>query len=139
MAKRNEIFPSKYLKVEDLSGEPRVARIEVAPTELLGRGDDAQEKTVLYFRGGLKPLPLNATNWDSVAAVTGADDTDDWPGHWVELYPTTTQLHGKTVPCIRIRAAPPPQKKEAPPQKPKAKAVAAAGAGNSDMDDDIPF
>ncbi len=52
------------------------------------------------------------SNWDGVAAIAG-DDTDDWPGHRLELYPTTTELKGKVVDCIRIRA---PQKKE---QKPK--------------------
>jgi hypothetical protein len=48
-------------------------------------------------------MPLNMTNWDSVAAIAG-DDTDDWPGHRVELYPTTTTLRGNTVECTRVRA-----------------------------------
>ncbi|MBR0734869.1 MULTISPECIES: bifunctional DNA primase/polymerase [Bradyrhizobium] len=39
------------------------------------------------------------------------DDTDYWPGHRVELYPTTTTLRGITVDCIRIRALSP----KAPP------------------------
>ena len=65
MAKRNEIFPSKYLKATDLAGKPLVVEIERAPTETLGSGNDAEEKTVLYFRDGAKPLPLNMTNWDS--------------------------------------------------------------------------
>ncbi|WP_027525572.1 hypothetical protein [Bradyrhizobium sp. Ec3.3] len=111
MAKRNEIFPSKYLKVSDLNGKPHVPEIERAPTETLGSGGNAETKTVLYFRCGMKPLPLNMTNWDSVAAIAG-DDTDNWPGHRIELYPSTTTLRGSTVDCIRIRApkAPPAAK-----------------------------
>ena len=70
------------------------------------------------------------TNWDAVAAIAG-DDTDDWPGHRVELYPTTTKLKSNVVDCIRIRA---PQQKERKPE---------AGPGVpptvDDMDDDIPF
>ena len=31
MAKRNEIFPSKYLKASDLAGKPLVVEIERAP------------------------------------------------------------------------------------------------------------
>jgi hypothetical protein len=121
MAKRNDIFPSKYLKASDLAGKPRVVEIERAPTETLGSGSDAEEKTVLHFRGGTKPLPLNMTNWDTVATI-GGDDTDGWSGHRIELYPTTTTLRGNTTDCIRIRA---PKAKAAPP------AV--------ELDDDIPF
>ena len=82
MAKRNEIFPSKYLKASDLAGKPLEVEIKDAPTETLGSGSDAETKTVLYFRNGVKPLPLNMTNWDAVAAIAG-DDTNDWPGHRV--------------------------------------------------------
>ena len=89
------------------------SRSSDAPTETLGSGSDAEKKTVLYFRNGVKPMPLNMTNWDAVAAIAG-DDTEDWPGHRLELYPTTTELKGKVVDCIRIRA---PRQKE---QKPKA-------------------
>lgn len=130
MAKRNEIFPSKYLKASDLAGKPLEVEIKDAPTETLGSGSDAETKTVLYFLNGVKPLPLNMTNWDAVAAIAG-DDTKDWPGHRLELYPTTTELKGKVVDCIRTRA---PRRKE---QKPK------AGPGvppaDDEMDDDIPF
>lgn len=131
MAKRNEIFPSKYLKASDLAGKPLCVEIERAPTETLGSGGDAEQKTVLHSRGGVKPLPLNMTNWDAVAAIAG-DDTEDWPGHRLELYPTTTELKGKVVDCIRIRA---PQQKERNPK---------AGSGvppkdHDEMDDDIPF
>ena len=134
MAKRKDIFPSKYLKADDLAGKPLVVEIKDAPTETLGSGNEAEKKTVLYFLNGVKPLPLNMTNWDAVAAIAG-DDTDDWPGHRVELYPTTTELKGKVVACIRIRA---PQQKghkskavpEVPPKD---------DGKDDDMDDDIPF
>jgi len=134
MAKRSEVFPSKYLKASDLAGKPLVVEIERAPTETLGSGGDAEKKTVLCFRNGVKPLPLNMTNWDAVAAIAGGD-TDDWPRHLLELYPTTTELKGKVVDCIRIRA---PRQKEQ-----KAKAAPEVPANNEDkdddMDDDIPF
>ena len=131
MAKRNEIFPSKYLKASDLAGKPLVVEIERAPTETLGSGNDAEEKTVLYFRGGVKPLPLNMTNWDAVAAIAG-DDTDDWPGHRVELYPTTTDTEGQGC---RLHPH---------PRAAAEGAQAEGGAGGAadaddDMDDDIPF
>jgi hypothetical protein len=121
MAKRNEIFPSRYLKASDLAGKPLVVEIERAPTETLGTGSEAEKKTVLHFRGDTKPLPLNMTNWDTVATI-GGDDTDDWPGHRIELFPTTTTLRGNSTDCIRIRAV---KKKAGPPAR--------------ELDDDIQF
>jgi hypothetical protein len=121
MAKRHEVFPSRFRKQADLAGKPVLEEIERAPQEEIGSGADKEVKTVLYFCSGRKPLPLNMTNWDSVAAIAG-DDTVNWPGHRIELYPTTTTLRGNTVECIRIHA---------PRQKPP--------SPSADMDDDIPF
>lgn len=112
--RRNDVFKSKWLKADDLIGRSRVLEIEAAPLETLKNASgEQQQKVVLYFVGEQKRLPLNMTNWDLVADICG-DDTDDWPGHKIELYPTTTQMGGKTVACIRVRA----------PSKAKAKAKA---------------
>ena len=98
------MFPSKYLKSEDLKGKPRVLTIESARYETL-KGMDGKEtqKIVLYFQNVPKLLPLNATNFDAVCDVTGFPDTEDWPGQEIELYPTKTSMGGKTMDCIRVR------------------------------------
>jgi hypothetical protein len=102
--KREDVFPSKYTKASDLNGKPIVVEIERAPLEVLKNPEGKEQpKTVLYFRGGKKGLPLNVVNWDSVAEICG-DDTDMWPGRKIELYSTKTQMGGKTVDCIRVRA-----------------------------------
>jgi hypothetical protein len=133
MAKRDEVFPSKYLKASNLNGKPIEVVLERAVQETLKTPDGKEQtKTVLYFKGAKKGLPLNLTNWDAVAAATGEDDTDRWPGHRIELYPTTTTMQGKTVDCIRIR---PPAQRELP----KAKPPAPKPPGTDDVDDDIPF
>ena len=133
--KRDDIFPSKYLKAADLAGKPVVVTITSADLEHLKNGSgEEQAKTVLSFAGGKKTLPLNMTNWDSVADICG-DDTADWVGKRIELYPTTTTLKGEVKPCIRIR--PPPQR-ELPALKPHPVAPAAP-AKRGDMDDEIPF
>jgi hypothetical protein len=101
---RDEIFPYKYLKAADLGGRSRILEIENAPLETLKNANgEVQRKTVLHFANETKSLPLNMINWDAVADICGAD-TDDWAGKKVEVYPTTTLMAGKTVPCIRIRA-----------------------------------
>jgi hypothetical protein len=133
--KREEVFPSKYLKASDLGGKPVVVTIKDARFEIL-KGTDGKEqgKVVLYFNKTKKTLPLNRVNWDSVADILG-DDTDDWIGGKIELYPTTTEMAGKTVPCIRVRQpngalslkkAAPPEEEPPPPS-------------DNDIRDEIPF
>jgi hypothetical protein len=132
MAKKHELFRSKYLKAVDLNGRPMTATIEAARTETLKNDRGEEQKTVLYFKGVRQALPLNLTNWDSVADITGQEDSDNWPGHAVELYPTTTEMRGKIVDCIRIRA---PAQRELPTKKPP-QPKPPAGA---DFDDTVPF
>jgi len=129
--KRDEIFPSKYLKASDLS-KPIVVTIDSAPIEVLKNPEGKeQSKVVLYFRGAKKALPLNVTNWDAVAAICG-EDTDDWPGGRIELYADKTRMGGKTVDCIRVRAPHGAAAKIATPTK-------AAEPQADDMNDAIPF
>jgi hypothetical protein len=151
--KRDEVFPSKYLKASDLGGKPLTVVIEKAPLEVLKSPEGKEEaKTVLYFRGLRKTLPLNRINWDSVAAIAG-DDTDQWPAASIELYPSKTQMAGKTVDCIRIRppAQPelsakmpaaksgPAKKKPAAAAKPKQDGAAEKPTLAEEMDDEVPF
>jgi hypothetical protein len=99
--KRDEVFPSKYLKASDLNGKPVVVTIRDAQFEVLKnpKGEE-QSKTVLYFASKKKSLPLNVVNWDSVADILGGD-TEDWIGGKIELYPTKTEMAGKPCDCIR--------------------------------------
>jgi hypothetical protein len=129
--KRDEIFPSKYLKASDLN-KPIVVTIDSALMEVLKNPEGKeQSKVVLYFRGAKKALPLNVTNWDAVAAICG-EDTDDWPSGRIELYADKTRMGGKTVDCIRVRA----------PHNVVAKIVTPTKATEpeaEDMNDAIPF
>ena len=139
--KRDEVFPSKYLKASDLNGKPLGVVVEKAPLEVLKSPEGKEEaKTVLYFRGLRKVLPLNRVNWDSVADIAG-DDTDTWPAASLELFPSKTQMAGKTVDCIRIR---PPAQRELPrakarAPKPKQDGAPAKPTLAEEMDDEVPF
>ena len=75
--KRNEAFPSKFLKAADIN-EDVTATISSVEWEEVGQ--DKTTKSVLYFRGKLKPLILNGTNWDKIVEVTGEDDSDELGG-----------------------------------------------------------
>jgi hypothetical protein len=134
MAKRHEVFPSPFLSAADLNGKPVTLTIESAPLEKLkGTGGSEETKTVLYFKGTKKSLPLNRTNWDKVADITGEDDSNDWPGRQIQLYPTTTPFRTDVVDCIRIRE---PEQGELKPAK--AKPAKAKPSLAEEMDDEIP-
>jgi hypothetical protein len=125
---KDDVFPSKYLKHSNLQGKPTTATIDRAVLETLKSPEGkTQDKVVLYFAGAKKSLPLNVTNFDAVADICGAD-TDDWPGCQIELYPSKTQMGGKTVDCIRVR----------PPTK-SAKKPATKSGGGGFADDEVPY
>jgi len=129
--KRDDLFPSKYLKCADLKGTPRTVRIKHATVETLKntKGEE-QRKVVLYLAGTKKALPLNLTNYDSVAAIAGDEETNNWSGVHLELFPSTTALGGKTVDCIRVRK--PQGMSVAPPSE-------AATPEDDDLNDSIPW
>ena len=106
--------------------------IEQAPIETLknAKGEE-QRKVVLYFKGAKKALPLNLTNYDSVSDIAGTDETNNWPGTKLELYPATTMMGGKITDCIRIR---PPQALPASPPPPPPKP-----AVDPELDQEIPW
>ena len=97
-------------------------------------GDDAKQKPVIYFRGKEKGLVCNATNYDMIADAYG-DETDDWPGQPIELYPTRVQFKGQLTDAIRVRI---PQAKPAPEPKP-APTPAPAPDASEQLNDDIPW
>ena len=74
--KRDDVFPSKYLKAADLNGRPVTVTIKSAPYETLKNPEGKEQgKTVLYFVRGKKALPLNIVNWDSVARFAATTPT----------------------------------------------------------------
>ena len=102
MMRLKEAFPSKWLKADDLGGRSHLVTIDRVTQEEVGQGADAELKLILYFAGKQKGVVLNRTNANSIAAKHG-DDTDDWGGAEVELYPEMVTFQGKTAPAIRIR------------------------------------
>jgi hypothetical protein len=96
----DQAFLSKYLKSSDVKDKPRIAVISHVEQEQVGKGEDAQEKHVLYFEGDISPMVLNRTNWETIEDAFG--DSDDWPGHKLELKTARVQFQGKSVDGIRV-------------------------------------
>jgi hypothetical protein len=72
--------------------------------------NDGVEKLVVYFKRQKSGLVLGGpTLWDGFIEATGEEDSENWPGHLVELYRDKTNFGGRSVACIRVRAAEAPE------------------------------
>jgi hypothetical protein len=92
-----------YIFAFDLNGKDVVVEIaKVVAGELTSTGGRKSKKPIAYFKGKEKGLALNATNCKVIAGMYG-NDTSHWVGKRITLYPTTTQMGGDTVECIRVR------------------------------------
>lgn len=143
--KANDAFPSKFIAAADLQGEERTLKITHVDTDEIG----GKKKFICHFAGAKKGLVLNKTNFNTIVKVTGQDDTDDWTGFEVCLYPTMVDFQGEQVDAVRIKAAP---KKAAPQRTQQTARQSSADMGRDDdmppqrsapqrgeMDDEIPF
>ena len=93
---------SKFVKAADLEGKPRDLFISSFEEELVGHGEKAEKKGVVYFSDFDKALVCNATNLKTLIELFGAE-TDEWTGNPIQLYPSKTQFAGKDVACVRVR------------------------------------
>jgi hypothetical protein len=106
------MFDHNWLRAWDLAGRDWTLEIRKVQAGVLEDKKRAKKDKapIVYFKGAKKPLGLNRTNAKTIAAIYG-NNTDEWVGKTVTLYPTTTEFGNQTVDCIRVR-----------PQEPKGKA-----------------
>lgn len=130
-------FPSSYLKAADLNGKAVKVTIESVSVEKIG--DD--QKPILHFVGKDKGLVLNKTNANRIIEAVGSDETDDWEGWSITLYPCKVDYQGKRVDGIRVDDRPGSSK--APNGHGHSRTTAPADDFGGDVpeptDDDIPF
>lgn len=121
MAHWKSMMDRDFMFAFDLQGKDVTVTIDrVVAGELTGTSGRKSKKPLCYFREGRdkKPLALNATNCKAIASLYG-NDTDGWVGKRVTLYPTTTQMGGETVDCIRVRPSKPPERAAPKPAEPE--------------------
>jgi hypothetical protein len=135
---RDDLFPSKYFKAEDLPPAGLPVKIEGVTRERIGQ--EQKEKPVITFAKQTKALVMNRTNYESIAEILGDGNTDSWAGRVIILYSDKTTYAGKMTPCVRVKkyekpaavtAKPQPAEVDPPPQE-------SVPAGH-DMDDEIVF
>jgi hypothetical protein len=133
----NEVYPSKYLKAEDLQNREITVTMSHVEIEKIGQGED--RKPVLYFVGKEKGVALNKTNSTNIAAAFGPE-TDGWSGNKVILYVAWVDYQGKSVQAIRVRPALQNQQpRPMPPQQMAAPTPQGYANAAPDLSDEIPF
>jgi hypothetical protein len=121
--KVNDLKQSNYLAQKDFADGEMTLTIDRVQEEKVGQGENQETKFVLYFREVDKGLVLNLTNGESIAGITGSDDSDDWTGRKVVLYSDPSiQFAGRRVGGVRVRGL---SQRE---RQPATKAAAAPGA-----------
>lgn len=112
------MFDSDFIRAWDLGGRSRVLTIEKVERGTLKnpRGKKEEHKPVIWFKGAKRAFAANKTNAKTIATLYG-NDTTQWIGKSVELYPTRTQFGSEEVDCIRIRPSIPRAKAEAMPEQ----------------------
>ncbi len=110
--KISELYPSKYVKAQDLNGKTVTLTMAKLVIEELGHGTEKERKPVLYFQKATKGMILNATNARTIAALHG-DDSIAWEGKRISIYPTTVRAFGKVNDVIRVVEQIPPAPKPA--------------------------
>lgn len=104
-------FDSSVLRVWHLDGKERIFRIasvrRLEAEIAVGGKREVKRQPLLRLQNGKGqdvplPLALNKTNAKTVAGLYG-NDPRKWVGRLIALYPTTTEVGGRTEDCIRIR------------------------------------
>ena len=141
----NNAFPSNYLKASELQGRDVTVTMANVVFETIGQ----DRKPVLYFAGTKKGMVLNKTNSNNIAMLYG-QETDNWVGKKITLFPCMVDYQGKSVEAVRIRGASPTNGNGHHAQPTISGQPALQGAGQAGplpqgqpaaaaLDDDIPF
>lgn len=109
--RKDSVYPSKYLKATDLRDKDVTVTIEGAEYITL----QGKPALLVTFKGKEKGLIVKPSVWDQIAQATGCEDSDDWGGQTITLFPTETDFAGQTYEVIRVRV----KKRSAPPPRPR--------------------
>lgn len=131
--KISEAFPSKYLKAADLQGRRITATID--QVEMANIGDDT-DKMVVYFVGKEKGFVLNRTNANMIAEIAKSEETEDWHGVKIVIFPTRVDFQGRRVDAIRVDY---PAQSNGHAERPLATPVQQPAREREVGDDDIPW
>lgn len=128
--KTAEVFPSRWLKVDDLNpkGDTALTITSVELEEVQCEDGRKQKKPVMTFKETGKALIVNKTNWLLIARQHG-DDSDAWRDRVILLCATKVTAFKEVWPVVRVKPSPVATK----PPVTKANGVAGGGPGQDGM------
>ena len=97
----SDLYPSKWLRAEDLKGKTFEIKIAQVNVEELNGIQGKHKCVVLYLEGARKPFCLNKTQCMSISRITGSEIITDWEGRTIAIRPGVAQ-NGK--PTIIVQA-----------------------------------
>jgi hypothetical protein len=136
----SQLKQSKFLTRADVGKGLLVTIREIFQENVAKEGAPEELRWCLSFDEAEKPMVLNSTNGQIIAAITKSEDTDRWPGHKIVLYDDpNVSFGGKLVGGIRCRA-PRNQPAQAAPAPVKAAPAPAPVVESAEAGDpEVPF
>ena len=85
-------------------GQDMILTIKSVGKEVItGAGGKQEECIVCRWVENQKPMILNVTNCKTISKMLKTPYIENWAGHRVQIYATTTRMGCETVECLRIR------------------------------------
>jgi hypothetical protein len=105
--KLSDMFPSRYVKGEELNGRSVTVTISKVQPEKMRPNPQSPEVTryVLYTRESKKGVVLSKTTATQIAQAVGSVETDEWIDKQITLYPEPMTVAGVQRVAIRVREA----------------------------------
>jgi phage-related baseplate assembly protein len=105
--KLSKMYPRKYATGEDLHGNAVTVTVKNITVEKMSPrpGQPPQDNFVIYFQETIKGVILSRTLAEQIASALQSDDTDDWTGKKITLYPEPLTVAGTPRIAIRARKA----------------------------------
>jgi hypothetical protein len=101
----NDLKQSKFLTKADVIPPVLVTVRSYEQVNVAKEGVEPELKWALHFDELDKPMVLNSTNGQIIAAITGAEDFDGWTGTKIVLFnDPNISFGGKLTGGIRCRA-----------------------------------
>ena len=101
----NELFPRRYASAEELQGKEATLTIFRVALEKMRPNAQSPEmqKLVVYFSPAGKGVVASKTLAHQIAEITGSEETDDWRGKALTLYPEEVTVAGKRMTVFRAK------------------------------------